>query len=77
MRKKGGNLIFSPGHGYAGDYNVGPGDDGDLIFKLANNTEAIRIDHNGDFWVNKRRVKNDMQVYCAFRSWLKTIGVIS
>lgn len=65
----GGDIIFTPGKGDKEGLPI-PGRDGRIIFMLADGTEALRLDPNGDFFVKGIRVQLDVEVYDAFRSWV-------
>jgi hypothetical protein len=77
MPTKGGNITFGPGKGYPTNPEVGPSRGGDIIFNLADGSEFMRIDDNGQVYIQKRRVASDLAVYQGFRHWLKHAHVIS
>jgi hypothetical protein len=64
--KKGGDVVFTTGTG-AEDWP-----DGSFIWKLADGTEAMRIDPDGSFFVKGERAATQLEVYEQFKEWLRT-----
>jgi len=47
---------------------------GDIVFYVDNSVEKLKICANGDFMVDGKVVKNDMDVYNGFVEFLKESG---
>lgn len=59
---RGGDVIFTPGKGNPA---------GDFIFKLADGSESMRIRADGSFLVHGEPVAIGIEVYYAFKAWLR------
>jgi len=59
---RGGNVYLSPGSGCP---------PGAILFMLADNTEFMRIEHNGRCFVRGELVDTNKAVYIHFRRWLR------
>jgi hypothetical protein len=46
------------------------GHDGDVIFQLANQTEILRLSHDGSIFVRGVMVDTDIEAVTAFKQWL-------
>lgn len=66
----GGNVIFIAGRGAKGTRCRFP-QDGSIIFKRADDTEALRFDPDGSILVEGRKAENDRTVIDSFRRWLR------
>jgi hypothetical protein len=66
----GGNVIFMPGKGFK--ECLVPGIDGDMIFMLADDTEFMRLRHDGKAIVRGEEVVGNQDVYNAFAYWVQT-----
>ena len=67
----GGNITFQPGKGAGPDVTILPGRDGSFIFRRADETEALRIDPEGGFFVDGLLIATNQEVYDSFRAWLR------
>ena len=64
-------IQFGQGLGiHSGDLYNGETPRQDITFYTRNQTEALRIADNGDFFVQGRLMKNDLEIYQAFRKFL-------
>lgn len=45
-----------------------------IIFKIKDKV-VIRIEDNGDFFVNEKKVANDREVFEAFKLWIFNVGI--
>ena len=72
----GGDIIFTAGKS-SGERswfgNTLP--DGNIVFKLADGTEFLRLGGDGHAYVRGEVVSDDIEVFRAFRNWLKTTVV--
>lgn len=74
----GGNIVFRAGAGKGQPTRESidlSEHDGSFIFELASGQQAMRIEPDGTFLVNGHPVQNELDVYEAFREWLRTATV--
>ena len=74
---RGGDIIFQAGLG-AMEPDGRQWPDGDIIFKFANGTEALRLYADGRVTANGVMVETEKEraSYRAFRMWLDTVAII-
>jgi len=65
----GGDLIFTGG-APGREPNLPVGKPGNIIFKLANDIEVMRIAGDGKCFVNGNLVANDKDIFDSFSKWL-------
>ena len=72
----GGNVVFRPGCKYHGD-KTGFAVDGSIIFQMADQSEAFRIDPDGQVVVRGNVVGDDVAMYETFKRWLEHAELVS
>ena len=71
----GGDLILNSGiGGHSQDPSIPNGDDGDIIL-YTGGEEALKICHDGNFYVRGRLIENDKEVYLIFKEWCNNAGI--
>ena len=70
----GGDLLLSGGSGGQGP-GLLDGAPGNIVFKLPDGTEALRITGTGEFFVRGELVATNIEVYDAFCDWLREVTV--
>lgn len=69
----GGDIRFIPGKGAVESEEFGPGKHGSILFLSADqSTELMKITSYGEFFVNGKKVVDDIEAYRGFLSWLRT-----
>jgi len=63
---RGGNVTISPGNGKPS---------GDIIFKLADEREMMRFDHDGKVYVRGEQVDDNQGIYMHFRRWMQLANI--
>ena len=66
----GGNVEFIPGAGMPACGDIPSGRDGDIVFRLADRTEFLRLCHDGRALVRREVVVENQDVWRKFAKWI-------
>lgn len=73
---KGGDVIFMPGPGWKPVDHPDPAIDGNIIFKLPDNSDFLVIKANGDAFVQGEKVASKQEFYDYFAAWLVEVNIM-